>query len=66
MWTRDVANAHKLAGLLDAGWVYINLWGWSTPAAPFGGVKASGIGRQHGTENLDAYLETKTVWTSLA
>jgi acyl-CoA reductase-like NAD-dependent aldehyde dehydrogenase len=65
LWTRDIARAHKLAGLLDAGMVYINMWGLTDPAAPFGGVKSSGIGREHGAENLDAYLETKTVWTSL-
>jgi len=38
----------------------------SDPAVPFGGVKASGIGREHGREGLEAYLETKTVWTALA
>jgi acyl-CoA reductase-like NAD-dependent aldehyde dehydrogenase len=65
LWTRDVARAHKLADLLDSGMVYINMWGLVDPAAPFGGVKASGIGREHGAENLDAYLETKTVWTGL-
>ena len=66
LWTRDVARAHKLAGMLDSGMVYINMWGLTDPAAPFGGVKSSGIGREHGAENLDAYLETKTVWTSLS
>jgi acyl-CoA reductase-like NAD-dependent aldehyde dehydrogenase len=66
VWTRDIGRAHKLAGLLDAGMVYINMWGLTDPAAPFGGVKSSGIGREHGAENLDAYLETKTVWTSLS
>jgi aldehyde dehydrogenase (NAD+)/phenylacetaldehyde dehydrogenase len=66
LWTRDIGRAHKLAELLDSGMVYINMWGLTDPAAPFGGVKASGIGREHGAENLDAYLETKTVWTSLA
>ncbi|MFT4049971.1 MAG: aldehyde dehydrogenase family protein [Solirubrobacterales bacterium] len=65
LWTRDVGRAHKLAGMLDSGMVYINMWGLTDPAAPFGGVKASGIGREHGAENLDAYLETKTVWTAL-
>lgn len=65
VWTRDVANAHKLASLLRAGSVYINVWGLADPAAPFGGFKASGLGREMGGENLDAYLETKTVWTSL-
>jgi acyl-CoA reductase-like NAD-dependent aldehyde dehydrogenase len=66
VWTRDVANAHKLARLLRAGSIYINCWGASDPGAPFGGYKASGLGREHGREGLDAYLETKTVWTNLA
>jgi acyl-CoA reductase-like NAD-dependent aldehyde dehydrogenase len=65
LWTRDVGKAHKLAAMLQSGMVYINMWGLTDPAAPFGGVKASGIGREHGAENLDAYLETKTVWTNL-
>jgi acyl-CoA reductase-like NAD-dependent aldehyde dehydrogenase len=65
LWTRDISNAHKLAGMLKAGSVYINSWGGGDPAAPFGGYKASGIGREKGHANLDAYLETKTVWTQL-
>ncbi|HEY7891673.1 MAG TPA: aldehyde dehydrogenase family protein [Solirubrobacteraceae bacterium] len=65
VWTRDVSNAHRLAALLRAGSVYINTWSASDPAAPFGGVKASGVGREHGHDGLDAYLETKTVWTAL-
>src|SRR4051795_11415488 len=65
LWTRDISNAHKLAALLEAGNVYINTWGGGDPAAPFGGYKASGIGREKGHHNLEAYLETKTVWTKL-
>jgi acyl-CoA reductase-like NAD-dependent aldehyde dehydrogenase len=65
IWTRDVSNAHKLASLLRAGSVYVNVWGTSDPAAPFGGYKSSGIGREHGREGLSAYLETKTVSISL-
>jgi acyl-CoA reductase-like NAD-dependent aldehyde dehydrogenase len=65
VWTRDVANAHKMAKLLKAGNVYINVYAPADPAAPFGGYKASGIGREMGHANLDAYLELKTVWTSL-
>jgi acyl-CoA reductase-like NAD-dependent aldehyde dehydrogenase len=65
VWTRDVSSAHRLAALLRAGSVYINHWGGSDAAAPFGGFKASGIGREHGHDGLDAYLETKTVWTAL-
>ncbi len=66
VWTRDVASAHRLAAMLRAGSVYINHWGGSDPAAPFGGFKASGVGREHGHDGLNGYLETKTVWTALA
>jgi acyl-CoA reductase-like NAD-dependent aldehyde dehydrogenase len=65
VWTRDLSSAHRLAALLRAGSVYVNHWGGSDPAAPFGGFKASGVGREHGHDGLSAYLETKTVWTAL-
>ncbi|MGZ5322975.1 MAG: aldehyde dehydrogenase family protein [Solirubrobacterales bacterium] len=65
VWTRDLSKAHRLAAMLRAGSVYINGWGQADPAAPFGGFKASGIGREKGHANLDAYLETKTVFTKL-
>jgi acyl-CoA reductase-like NAD-dependent aldehyde dehydrogenase len=65
VWTRDVASAHRVAAQLRAGTVYVNVWGLTDPAAPFGGFKASGIGREHGRAGLDEYLETKAVWTSL-
>jgi acyl-CoA reductase-like NAD-dependent aldehyde dehydrogenase len=65
VWTRDLSNAHRLAALLQAGSVYVNCWGEVDPGAPFGGYKASGLGREHGREGLDAYLETKTVWTKI-
>ena len=66
VWTRDVGKAHTLAAMLRSGDVYVNTWGPSDPAAPFGGFKASGIGREHGRVGLEAYLEHKTVWVNLA
>jgi aldehyde dehydrogenase (NAD+)/phenylacetaldehyde dehydrogenase len=66
IWTRDVGNAHRLAALLEAGTVFVNTYGLVEPGAPFGGYKASGIGREHGRIGIESYLETKTVWTNLA
>jgi acyl-CoA reductase-like NAD-dependent aldehyde dehydrogenase len=65
VWTRDISSAHRIAAKLRAGNVYINNWGMGDPSAPFGGFKASGIGREKGHANLDAYLEVKTVTTKL-
>ena len=65
VWTRDLAKAHKLAALLRAGDIWVNTWSAGDPAAPFGGFKASGVGREHGREGLHAYLENKTVWVNL-
>jgi acyl-CoA reductase-like NAD-dependent aldehyde dehydrogenase len=65
VWTRDLSSAHKLAALLRAGDVWVNTWSAGDPSAPFGGFKASGVGREHGRLGLDAYLENKTVWVNL-
>jgi acyl-CoA reductase-like NAD-dependent aldehyde dehydrogenase len=66
VWTRDVGKAHRLAEMLEAGSVYVNLWGANEAPAPFGGFKGSGVGREHGRAGLDAYLEDKTVWVGLS
>ena len=65
VWTRDVAKAHKLAHSLRAGTVWINCYDVFDTAAPFGGFKMSGMGRELGEKGLDAYTETKTVTVSL-
>ena len=64
VWTRDLRSAHKLAALLRAGDVWVNTWTAGDPAAPFGGFKASGVGREHGRLGLEGYLENKTVWVN--
>lgn len=66
VWSRDIAVANRLASAMRAGSVYVNTYGQSDAAAPFGGFGLSGYGREMGHDNLDAYLETRTVWTSLA
>jgi acyl-CoA reductase-like NAD-dependent aldehyde dehydrogenase len=66
VWTRSLSSAHRLAARLRAGSIYINQWGMADASAPFGGFKASGVGREHGHAGLDAYLEVKTVWASLS
>jgi acyl-CoA reductase-like NAD-dependent aldehyde dehydrogenase len=66
LWTRDVKNAHKLAAKLDAGTVYVNRWAQYGPNAPFGGVKNSGVGREHGQIGLEAYLEHKSILIDLS
>ncbi len=65
VWTRDVAKAHRMAASLRAGTVWINCYDVFDAAAPFGGFKMSGQGRELGIRGLDAYLETKTVTISL-
>lgn len=61
VWTRGLNEAHAVAARLDAGMVWLNGRGASDPALPFGGVKASGYGRDNSAEALDNYLATKTV-----
>jgi aldehyde dehydrogenase (NAD+) len=65
VWTRDVAKAHALAAKLRAGTVWVNCYDVFDAAAPFGGYKMSGHGRELGEEGLKAYLENKTVTVAL-
>jgi aldehyde dehydrogenase (NAD+) len=65
VWTRDIAKAHKLAAKIKAGTVWVNCYDVFDAAAPFGGFKMSGLGRELGEKGLEAYTETKTVTVSL-
>lgn len=59
VFTQDLARALRVADAIDAGMTGINRGLVSNPAAPFGGTKQSGLGREGGTEGLEAYQETK-------
>jgi phenylacetaldehyde dehydrogenase len=62
LWTRDLATAHRFAAKMRAGTIWINTWGDTDAASPFGGYKQSGHGREMGKEALDLYSEVKSVW----
>jgi succinate-semialdehyde dehydrogenase/glutarate-semialdehyde dehydrogenase len=59
--TRDLARALRTAEALEVGMVGVNTGVFSDPAAPFGGVKESGIGREGGRHGLAEFIETKYV-----
>jgi len=61
--TKNIDNAIKLQNAIRAGTVYVNCYDVFDQAAPFGGFKDSGIGRELGEYGLKNYLETKTVIT---
>ncbi len=65
VWTRDIAKAHRFAAQVKAGTVWVNCYDVFDAAAPFGGFKQSGLGRELGEAGLDAYTENKTVTVNL-
>ena len=64
VFTRDIARAHRVARALSAGVVWINRWNGFDSAAPFGGVKQSGWGREMGQHALELYTQTKCIWVA--
>ena len=65
VWTRDIGKAHHIARSVRAGTVWVNCYDVFDAAAPFGGFKMSGIGRELGEKALDNYLEDKTVTVAM-
>ncbi|MEU1666277.1 NAD-dependent succinate-semialdehyde dehydrogenase [Streptomyces sparsogenes] len=61
VYSRDVGRALRIAERLEAGMVGLNRGLLSDPAAPFGGVKQSGLGREGGREGIEAFLETQYI-----
>jgi aldehyde dehydrogenase (NAD+) len=65
IWTRDIQRAHRLARQMKAGVVWINTYNGFDSAAPFGGYKQSGFGREMGMHALESYTQVKSVWVAL-
>jgi aldehyde dehydrogenase (NAD+) len=65
VWTRDIGKAHAIADRVRAGTVWVNCYDVFDAAAPFGGFKRSGLGRELGEKALDNYTELKTVTVAL-
>lgn len=65
LWTENVRSAHYIANRLKAGTVWVNCYNAFDAAAPFGGYKQSGIGREMGSYALNNYTEVKDVWINL-
>jgi len=61
IWTRDIGRAHRLARDLDAGMIWVNSENVRHLPTPFGGMKASGIGRDGGDYSFEFYMETKNI-----
>jgi acyl-CoA reductase-like NAD-dependent aldehyde dehydrogenase len=65
IWTRDVSAAHRLAARIRVGAVWVNGWAAIDPALPWGGLKASGVGRELGWAGIEANTEEKVVTVAL-
>jgi acyl-CoA reductase-like NAD-dependent aldehyde dehydrogenase len=65
VWTRDVKKAHYVARRLQAGTVWVNTYNQYDTAAPFGGYKQSGFGREMSAHALEHYTQVKSVWIDL-
>jgi acyl-CoA reductase-like NAD-dependent aldehyde dehydrogenase len=65
VWTKDIKKAHHVARRLQAGTVWINTYNVYDTAAPFGGYKQSGFGREMGMHALESYTQVKSVWVDL-
>jgi betaine-aldehyde dehydrogenase len=65
VYTRDLRVAHRLAGQLQAGYVYVNGTGRRPPGSPFGGWKHSGLGKENSQDELLSYTREKTITVTL-
>ena len=61
VWTTNLGRAHRVSAALDVGMVWVNTWLMRDLRVPFGGVKASGVGREGGHHSLSFFSEPKNV-----
>ncbi len=66
LWTSDLSRAHRVAGALRTGMVWVNCYKRVNPGSPFGGVGSSGYGREMGFEAMHEYTEAKSVWINVS
>ena len=65
VWTTNLQRAHRLAGRIEVGLVWLNTWYLRDLRTPFGGAKMSGLGREGGRHSLDFYSEIKNICVKL-
>ena len=65
IWTRDLRRGHRVAHAVEAGMIWLNSHNVRDLRTPFGGVKASGVGREGGQHSLDFYTESRIVHVAL-
>jgi 2-formylbenzoate dehydrogenase len=61
VWTDDLRRAHRFAAAFEAGFVWVNGTSRHFPGVPYGGVKASGVGREESVEELLSFTQTKAI-----
>jgi aldehyde dehydrogenase (NAD+) len=65
LWTTNLQRAHRIAGAMRSGMVWINSYKRVNPGSPFGGVGNSGYGREMGFEAMHDYTDAKSVWVNV-
>lgn len=65
IWTSNLSKAHRVSNQLESGMVWVNTWGNGDSTVPFGGVKASGNGRDKSLHAIEKYSELKNIWIKL-
>ncbi len=65
VWTNDLRRAHRVAGAMESGMIWVNTWLKRDLRVPFGGVKDSGVGREGGRHSLEFFSESKNICVAL-